>query len=64
VCAGNAGVVPIITADAGAAPMNAEYQGMTLVITAMQMKPPEVAVPAKIPGVVRKIKPSSTDMDE
>ncbi len=73
-CAGYAGVVPINTADAGtasvntagagAAPVNAEYPGVTHVSTTTQMKAPDVIFPAKIPGVVRKIKPSSTDMDE
>jgi len=73
-CAGYAGVVPINTADAGtasvntagagAAPVNAEYPGVTHISTAAQMKAPDATFPAKIPGVVRKIKPSSTDMDE
>jgi len=73
-CAGYAGVVPINTADAGtssvntagagAAPVNAEYPGVTHVSTTTQIKAPDATFPAKIPGVVRKIKPSSTDMDE
>jgi len=72
ICAGDTRVVPINmayagtasinTADAGAALVNVEYPGVTHISTATQMKAPEVAVPAKVPGVVKK--PSSIDMDE
>jgi len=60
----DAGATLVNTADAGATLINAKYPRVTHISTATQMKAPEVAVPAKIPGGVRKTNRPLFDMDE